>query len=143
MDGAKQSPAELLEELDFLRARVAMLEQGEALQEGQPTAALSSEIGMAFVQNIPLRRILQQCAQSLVDHLDAAFARIWTLNTDTQVLELQASAGQYTHLDGAHSRVPVGSLKIGVIAAERLPHVTNAVIGDPQVSEQEWPNGRV
>jgi GAF domain-containing protein len=115
-----------------------MLEQEGTLQEGPRTAALSSEVGIAFVQNLPLRRILQQCAQSLVDHLDAAFARIWTLNPDIQVLELQASAGQYTHLDGTHSRVPVGSLKIGLIAAERLPHVTNVVIGDPRVSEQEW-----
>ena len=44
----------------------------------------------------------------------------------------------YTHLDGSHSRVPVGTLKIGLIAAERLPHLTNAVIGDPRVSDQEW-----
>jgi PAS domain S-box-containing protein len=138
MDGVEQATAALLEELDVLRARVVMLEQEETLQEGPRTAALSSEVGIAFVQNLPLRRILQQCAQSLVDHLDAAFARIWTLNPATQVLELQASAGQYTHLDGAHSRVPVGSLKIGLIAAERLPYVTNAVIGDPRVSEQEW-----
>jgi GAF domain-containing protein len=92
-------------------------------QEGPRTAALSSEVGITVVQNLPLRRILQQCAQSLVDHLDAAFARIWTLNPGTQVLELQASAGHYTHLDGTRSRVPDGSLKIGLIAAERLPNV--------------------
>ena len=90
-----------------------MLEQEGTLQEGPRTAALSSEVGIAF-------------------------ARIWTLNPDTQVLELQASAGQYTHLDGTHCRIPVGSLKIGLIAAERLPYVTNVVIGDPRVSEQEW-----
>ena len=29
------------------------------------------------------------------------------------VLELQASAGIYTHLDGPHARIPVGRLKIG------------------------------
>jgi signal transduction histidine kinase len=29
-------------------------------------------------------------------------------------------------------------LKIGLIASERLPHLTNAVIGDPSVSHQEW-----
>ena len=87
MDGVEQATAALLEELEVLRARVVMLEQEETLQEGPRTAALSSEVGIAFVQNLPLRRILQQCAQSLVDHLDAAFARIWTLNPATQVLE--------------------------------------------------------
>ena len=44
----------------------------------------------------------------------------------------------YTHLDGAHGRVPVGQLKIGLIAAERQPHLTNQVIGDPRVSDQDW-----
>jgi hypothetical protein len=32
--------------------------------------------------------------------LDAALTRIWTLDPDEPVLELQASAGQYTGLDG-------------------------------------------
>jgi hypothetical protein len=41
-----------------------------------------------------------------VDHLDAAFARIWTLEDKENVLVLQASAGTYTHLNGSHSRVP-------------------------------------
>ena len=53
-------------------------------------------------------------------------------------LNSQASAGLYTHLDGPHSRVPVGQLKIGLIAAERKPHLTNEVIGDPRVGDQEW-----
>ena len=44
----------------------------------------------------------------------------------------------YTHLDGPHSRVPVGKYKIGLIAQERKPHLTNAVVGDPRVSDQEW-----
>jgi PAS domain S-box-containing protein len=34
--------------------------------------------------------------------------------------------------------VPVGQFKIGLIAQERQPHLTNAVIGDPRVSDQEW-----
>jgi signal transduction histidine kinase/ActR/RegA family two-component response regulator len=54
------------------------------------------------------------------------------------VLELQASGGMYTHTDGPDSRVPVGALKIGLIASERRPHVTNSVIGDPRVEDQEW-----
>src|SRR5438105_12585547 len=138
MDGLEQSRPVLPVELDALRASVAMLEQGETLQECLRTAALSRDVGVALVQDMPLQHSLQQIAQSLVHHLDAAFARIWTLNTSIQMLELQASAGLYTHLDGAHSRVPVGTLKIGLIAAERLPLLTNAVPGDPRVSDQEW-----
>jgi PAS domain S-box-containing protein len=74
----------------------------------------------------------------MVHHLDAAFARIWTLTPGEHVLQLQASAGLYTHLDGPHSRVPVGQFKIGLIAQERQPHLTNAVIGDPRVHDQDW-----
>jgi signal transduction histidine kinase len=81
---------------------------------------------------------LNKVAEALVQHLDVAFVRIWTLNDAENVLELQASAGMYTRIDGSHSRVPVGKLKIGLIAEERKPHFTNAVIGDPLVNDQEW-----
>jgi len=54
------------------------------------------------------------------------------------VLELQASVGMDTHTDGAHQFIPVGQFKIGTIAADRRPHLTNAVVGDPLVPEQDW-----
>jgi two-component system, cell cycle sensor histidine kinase and response regulator CckA len=90
------------------------------------------------VSHVPLRDTLGACAEAMVRHLGAAFARIWTLNGVDAMLELQASAGMYTHLDGAHSRVPVGSFKIGKIAQERAPHITNDVQTDPRVSDKEW-----
>ena len=46
--------------------------------------------------------------------------------------------GLYTHLDGPHGRVPVGRFKIGTIARERRPHLTNSVVGDPRVPDQDW-----
>jgi PAS domain S-box-containing protein len=99
---------------------------------------LNAAVGAALIQADQLRQMLQRCAEALVEHLHAAFARIWTLNPKGDVLELQASAGLYTHLDGSHSRVPVGQYKIGLIAQERQPHLTNTVVGDPRVSDQEW-----
>jgi PAS domain S-box-containing protein len=85
-----------------------------------------------------LHEILQRCAEAMVKHLDAAFARIWTVNEEEGVLELRASVGIYTPLDGPHSRVAIGELKIGLIAGERQPHLTNAVTSDPRVSDKEW-----
>jgi len=82
--------------------------------------------------------MLQQCCEAIVQHLHAAFARIWTLNERDNMLELRASAGLYVHLDGPHGRVPVGKFKIGLIAQERKPHLTNQVVGDVRVSDQEW-----
>ncbi len=101
-------------------------------------AALRADVSAALGEGGPLQSILQRCAESMVRNLDAAFARIWTLNQEENVLELRASAGMYTHLDGPHSRVPVGSFKIGLIARERLPRLTNDVLGDPRVSDKEW-----
>ena len=43
----------------------------------------------------------------------------------------------YTHLDGPHSRVPMGALKIDTIAQLRKPRLTNSVLGDELVN-QEW-----
>ena len=110
----------------------------QALEERARLAELGAEVGIIVTRDLPLREILQRSAESLVRHVDAAFARIWTLDPVGDVLELQASAGMYTHLDGPHGRVPVGQFKIGRIAQERLPHLTNAVVGDPLIPEQEW-----
>ena len=44
----------------------------------------------------------------------------------------------YTHIDGPHGRIPMGKYKIGMIAQERVAHLTNSVIGDPRVHDQEW-----
>lgn len=99
---------------------------------------LSAEIGAALTQGEDMHAMLQGCVESIVRNLDAAFARIWTLNEQENVLELQASAGLYTHRDGGHARVPVGRFKIGQIAQERKPHLTNSVVGDPRIPEQEW-----
>jgi signal transduction histidine kinase/ActR/RegA family two-component response regulator len=101
-------------------------------------AALSSDISTALVQGHDLQETLSRCCEAIVKNLDAAFARIWTLGEDSEILKLQASAGMYTHLDGPHSQVGVGELKIGWIAKERKPHLTNEVVGDPRVSDQEW-----
>ncbi len=101
-------------------------------------AALYADITAIFCKPASLPAILNECVEAIVRHLDAAFARIWTLNTEQSVLELQASAGMYTRLDGSHSRIPVGALKIGLIAKEKTPHLTNDVPNDPRVSDKAW-----
>lgn len=110
----------------------------QELEERARYAALAADIGRAFVRDGPLDSRLARCAEAIVEHLGAAFARIWTLDAEDETLVLRASAGMYTHLDGGHSRVPVGQLKIGKIAADLEPHLTNQVVGDPRVSDQRW-----
>ncbi|MBO0727426.1 MAG: PAS domain S-box protein, partial [Blastocatellia bacterium] len=101
--------------------------------------ALRADISAALAEHgLSLQSMLQKSVEAMVRHLDAAFARIWTLNPKESLLELQASAGLYTHLNGRHSRVPVGEFKIGLIARERQPHLTNDVGNDPRISDREW-----
>jgi PAS domain S-box-containing protein len=100
--------------------------------------AVRADVSMAFGKEESLKTILGECSEAIVRHLDAAFARIWTLSDDGKMLELQASAGMYTHLDGPHSRIPMGQFKIGMIAQERKPHLTNDVLNDPRISDRAW-----
>ncbi|MDY6938084.1 MAG: ATP-binding protein [Cyanobacteriota bacterium] len=131
--------AELSAANKFLATEIAERASAEAkLQERSRQAALAADVGFALTQGGTLRQLLQQCAEALVRHLDTAFARIWTLNLDRNELELQASAGLYVHIDGAHSRIRVGEYKIGRIARNAQPHLTNEVQTDPWISNPEW-----
>ena len=100
--------------------------------------AVRADVSMAFGKKGSLKTILGECSEAIVRHLNAAFARIWTLSGDGKMLELQASAGMYTHLDGPHSRIPMGQFKIGMIAQERKAHLTNDVLNDPRISNRAW-----
>ena len=122
----------------YLRDISARKKSEEELARGSRLAVLRAQVGLALNRSDDLDEMLQSCCAALVDHLDASFARIWTLEETENMLHLRASAGLYTHLDGAHSRVPVGQFKIGRIAQERRPHLTNSVVGDGRVSDQEW-----
>ena len=108
------------------------------MEERARLTRLEGEIGRVLTRQSSLHELLQGSVEALVAHADAAFARVWTYNARTQTLELAVSAGLYTHLDGPHSRVPLGKFKIGLIASERQPHLTNQVVGDPRVGDQGW-----
>jgi PAS domain S-box-containing protein len=101
-------------------------------------AALRADVSGLVVRAVSMRGMLQGCAESLVRHLNVAFARIWTLRRGAVELELQASAGAYTRLDGAYARVRVGERKIGLIALERVPYLTNDVLADSRIHDQAW-----
>jgi PAS domain S-box-containing protein len=112
--------------------------QEALVEEQRRLAEFGRDVGLAMTESHDLPTIARRCAEETVRHLDGAFARIWVVDEAGEVLELLASAGMYTHIDGPHARVPVGRYKIGAIARDREPHLTNSVIGDPFVPAQEW-----
>ncbi len=122
----------------FIRDITERKEAEELRSARARQSAICADVSNAFAGEGDLRVILQQCAEALVRHLDVAFARIWTHLEDAKMLEMQASAGMYTHINGPHSRIPVGELKIGLIAKEKRPHLTNDVINDPRIDDKTW-----
>ena len=123
---------------DITERREAEIALRTANDERMRLTAFREDVGVALSKQEDLKEVLHSCASAVIRHLDAAFARIWTLSSDGRELELQASAGMYTHLDGPHSRIPVGRLKIGLIAQQRKPHFTNDAQSDPRVSDKDW-----
>jgi len=102
-------------------------------------AEFSAQVGKSITKGGSLNDILQSCAQDMVDHLDAAFARIWVYNKEENFLSLQASAGMYTNLDGRHSSFPLSNPgKITAIAKTRTALFTNKFADDPSISDQQW-----
>ena len=113
--------------------------QAEEIRTAQGRqAGVRADVSVALSKPAHSGEFLRGSAEAIVRHLDAAFARIWTLNKEKNMLELQASAGMYTHLDGPHSRIPIGIQKIGLIAEEKKPHLTNDVMNDPRVTDKVW-----
>ena len=60
-----------------------------------------------------------------------------------QCLHLIVSSGSYTHTDGDHQRVPLGSYKIGRIASgQETSFITNDITMDPRVHNHGWATER-
>jgi transcriptional regulator with GAF, ATPase, and Fis domain len=96
-------------------------------------------ISLRTASTLDLGEVLAEITRGLVDHLQAAMARVWLIRKrDPGVLQLTASAGLSERLDGTRSRVPVGSLKIGEIAATRVPVCSTDLSSDPRFVDKAW-----
>lgn len=82
--------------------------------------------------------IARRVTDALVEQFDCAFARIWLIEPDQTMLRLVASSGMYTHIDGSFARVPVGAYKVGKIAQNRVPFLSNHLADEPWVKDRDW-----
>ncbi len=126
----------LQRELEQSRRELETLRDWQRI--AQRLISVRSDVSAAFAKPAPIKTILRECTEAIVRNLDAAFARIWTLNHQENVLELKASGGMYTRLDGEYSRIPAGSLKLGWIIREKKPLMTNSVLSDPHIHNKQW-----
>ena len=82
--------------------------------------------------------IARQVTDSLVVRFPCAFARIWLVEPDQASLRLVASSGLYTHTNGFFSRVPMGAYKVGKIAQNRMPFLSNQLADESWVKDRDW-----
>jgi PAS domain S-box-containing protein len=109
-------------ELQDLKAR---------LEERTRFAALSAEVCDALAAGCDLREVLPHCARALVHRLDTLRACIWLLHDEEGTLELRATAGVALKPENGRVRLAVGEGRVGRIAQERRPYLTNAIADDP------------
>ncbi len=74
----------------------------------------------------------------LVDQFGCAFARIWVVEPDQTALRLVASSGLYAHTNGSFARVPMGAYKVGKIAQNRVPFLSNRLAEEAWVKDRDW-----
>ena len=119
-----------------------------------------SDLKEKLLKSIPLKEKLNLITEGVVEIFDADFARIWLLkNADicekgcihanvtegphvcknrSSCLHLVSSSGRFTDINDDHRRIPMGSYKIGRIAAgDDFKFVTNDVAHDPLVHDHE------
>ncbi|HQU30092.1 MAG: EAL domain-containing protein [Planctomycetia bacterium] len=137
-DGDNGVIVSIWHDITELKKKDDALHQAKIFEERMRLTVFVKDVGIALTHGKTLHGTLHHCSKAIVNNLDAAFARIWTLNEEEDMLELQASAGMYTHTDGQHGRIPVGKFKIGLIARERKPHLINSVVDDPHLSDRDW-----
>ncbi len=109
-----------------------------ALETHARLAGLAADVGLSLTRDDALQANLQACAEALARDLNAAVARVWTLDESGDVLELQASAGMDTDVHGSQSRLPVAEHPIGRIARDRAPRVVRLDPDDPSFGEADW-----
>lgn len=112
------------------------------LQEAEYRENRLSQMNTAVIAAMTVSNTIEECLQAAADQIQnrakTFFVRIWTLDSVEKTLLLKASAGKYTHLDGPHSQVKVGELKIGRIASTQKEITTHDVQNDPHISNKEW-----
>nr|WP_277874387.1 MULTISPECIES: LuxR C-terminal-related transcriptional regulator [unclassified Leptolyngbya] len=82
--------------------------------------------------------IAQHVTEALVQQFDCVFARIWLVEPDQAALRLVSSSGLYTHINGSFARIAMGAYKVGKIAQNRIPFLSNHLADESWVKDREW-----
>ncbi len=97
-----------------------------------------SKVVQAISGCLEAPQIAQHITDALVEQFDCVFARLWLMEPDQTALRLVASSGLHTHINGSFARVPVGAYKVGKIAQNRVPFLSNHLADESWVKDRDW-----
>lgn len=97
-----------------------------------------NEIAQSFSGRLEPDAIACCVTDGLVAKFGSAFARVWLVEPDGMSLRLVASSGMYTHINGSFAKVPMGAFKVGKIAQNRVPFLSNNLADETWVKDREW-----
>ncbi|NJO79546.1 MAG: GAF domain-containing protein [Cyanobacteria bacterium RM1_2_2] len=97
-----------------------------------------SEIVQSLSGQLEPEVIAQRTTDRLIEKFGCVFARIWLMEPERQFLKLVASSGMYTHTNGFFARVPIGAFKVGKIAQNRIPFLSNRLAEETWVKDRDW-----
>lgn len=97
-----------------------------------------NEVAQSISGNLNSTEIAHAVTEALIDRFDCVFARVWLVEASQKELRLVASSGLYTHIDGSFARVPMGAYKVGKIAQNRVPFLSNQLPEEPWVKDRDW-----
>lgn len=97
-----------------------------------------NEIARSLSGCLEPETIARRVTEGMVAEFGCAFARIWLVEPDRAALQLVASSGMYTRIDGSFARVPMGAFKVGKIAQNGIPFLSNALADETWVRDRAW-----
>ena len=97
-----------------------------------------NSIANSFNDCLDPDEIARRVTDGLVEKFGCVFARIWLMEADRTALKLVASSGLYSRTNGFFARVPIGAFKVGKIAQNQIPFLSNQLAAEPWVLDRDW-----
>lgn len=97
-----------------------------------------NSIANSFNDCLDPDEIARRVTDGLVEKFGCVFARIWLMEADRTALKLVASSGLYRRINGFFARVPIGAFKVGKIAQNQIPFLSNQLAAETWVLDRDW-----
>ncbi|MBD3181627.1 response regulator [Candidatus Poribacteria bacterium] len=109
-------------------------------------------ISLNMLSHLDLSDVLNLTMETLKNTFDAAFARLWIVDSgdlcdncthsaicldNEKCLHLKVTVGIYAE-DEQYLRIPIGGLKVGKIAETKKPSMTNNTYADKDIHNSKW-----